>query len=64
MTRRLLSLGFGMKLLLTMGVIFWLVCGLAGAWRLDDLHWKPIARGPLTLIDALDEDPVSIPHLN
>lgn len=53
-----------MKLLLTMGVIFWLVCGLAGAWRLDDLHWKPIARGPLTLIDALDENPVSISHLN
>ena len=38
-----------MKLLLTIGLIFWFVCGFAGAWRLDDLHWKPILRGPLTI---------------
>ena len=53
-----------MKLLLTVGLIFWFLCGLAGAWRLDDLHWKPIARGPLTLIKAINEVPVTIPKLS
>lgn len=53
-----------MKLLLTIGLIFWFVCGFAGAWRLDDLHWKPILRGPLTLVEAIDEDPVTVPSLS
>jgi hypothetical protein len=52
-----------MKLLLTFGLIFWVVCGLAGAWRLDDLHWKAIARGPLTLVEAINEDPLTVPKL-
>jgi hypothetical protein len=53
-----------MKLLFTVGVIFWMVCGFAGECMLDgirDLHWKAIARGPLTLVEAFDEDPVTLP---
>ena len=40
----------------------WLLCGVAGAWMLDDLdsvHWKMIARGPITLVKAVNE---SNPH--
>lgn len=50
-----------MKLLLTVGLVFWFVCGIAGAWMLGDFGWKPIARGPLTLVEAFNEDPVTIP---
>jgi hypothetical protein len=44
-------------------VLFWLLCGLIGAWMLDDLdagHWKTIARGPITLAKALSEHPVTL----
>jgi hypothetical protein len=53
-----------MKLLVLCAIVFWLICGFAGAWMLegaDDLHLKTIARGPLSLIDAFNEHPVSIP---
>jgi len=53
-----------MKPLLSILVIIWIVCGFAGEWRLDgldDLHWKAIARGPLTLAEAFEEDPVTVP---
>jgi hypothetical protein len=50
-----------MKPLLAVGLTIWLVCGLAGAWMESDLHWKPIARGPLTLQEAFNDDPVIIP---
>ncbi|HET7678957.1 MAG TPA: hypothetical protein VFK79_02355 [Xanthobacteraceae bacterium] len=51
-----------MKLAVGIAVFFWLLCGLIGAWMLDDLdahHWKKIARGPITLADALNEHPVT-----
>lgn len=44
-------------------VLFWLLAGLIGAWMLDDLdaaHWKTIARGPITLAQALNEHPVNL----
>lgn len=53
-----------MKLLLGVLVLIWLICGVAGAWRLGDLdrdHWKTVARGPLTLVEAFHDDPVAIP---
>jgi hypothetical protein len=56
-----------MKLVFWVLVIFWLVCGFAGDWLmdgLDDLHWKAIARGPLTLVEAMNENPVTIPTGN
>jgi hypothetical protein len=51
-----------MKLVLGVILFFWLVSGVAGAWRLDELdryHWKAIARGPMTLATALNEHPVT-----
>jgi hypothetical protein len=38
-----------MKFAVIIALIFWLVCGMAGAWMLGDLDrqdWKKIARGP------------------
>lgn len=42
-------------------LIFWLICGFAGAWWLGDHHWKTIARGPLSLVKAFNENPVTYP---
>ena len=50
-----------MKLLIVILVLIWFLCGLGGAWRLDDMRLKTIARGPLTLAEAFDEDPVTYP---
>lgn len=53
-----------MKLLLAVLIFFWLGAGLVGAWRLDELdvqHWQKIAKGPITLAEALNEDPVTYP---
>jgi hypothetical protein len=53
-----------MKLLVGVILFIWLICGLVGAWRLDDLdldHWQTIARGPITLAQAFNDKPVSYP---
>jgi hypothetical protein len=53
-----------MKLAIIIAVVLWLLCGIGGAWRLNQLdraHWKDIARGPITLAKALNQDPVSYP---
>lgn len=53
-----------MKLWFGFAVFFWLICGLGGAWWLDELdadHWKTIARGPITLARAFNENPVTYP---
>ena len=53
-----------MKLWFGIGLFIWLVCGVAGAWRLDglgNLHFKAIAKGPITLAHAFNDDPVTYP---
>ena len=53
-----------MKLFVGFLMFFWLICGFAGAWRLDgvdDLRWKKVARGPITLVRAFNEKPVTYP---
>ena len=53
-----------MKFAVGIIVFLWLLSGLIGAWMLDDLdadHWKKIARGPITLAQALNEHPVTYP---
>jgi hypothetical protein len=53
-----------MKLFVGLAVFVWLLCGLAGTWMLEgsgDLQWKMIARGPLTLVKAFNDKPVSYP---
>lgn len=53
-----------MKLAVGIAIFIWLLCGFVGDWILegrDDLHFKSIAYGPITLADALNEHPVSYP---
>lgn len=50
-----------MKLLAIIAAMIWLLCGLAGAWWLDDLHLQKVALGPIMLAKALNEEPVSYP---
>jgi hypothetical protein len=53
-----------MKFAVGIIAFFWLLSGLIGAWRLDELradHWKAIAKGPITLAKAFDEHPVTYP---
>jgi hypothetical protein len=51
----------GMKLLIGILVFVWFACGLFGASRLHDMSFKKIARGPITMAKALDQDPVTYP---
>jgi hypothetical protein len=53
-----------MKLAFGFLVFIWLFCGLVGAWWLDRLdadHWKTIAKGPITLAKAYNENPPTYP---
>jgi hypothetical protein len=53
-----------MKLAVGVLVLLWLICGFAGAWMLEggnNLHFKSIARGPITLVKAFNEKPVTYP---
>jgi len=53
-----------MKLAVGIFVVVWLLCGLAGAWMLHpegELGLKPIARGPITLVEAFQERPDKFP---
>lgn len=53
-----------MKLFIAFLVFIWMICGLVGAWRLDDLdldHWKTVARGPFALAESFNENPVTYP---
>lgn len=53
-----------MKLFVGIAVFFWLLCGLIGAWMLEgrsDMHWKTIARGPISLAKGFNDHPVTYP---
>jgi hypothetical protein len=50
-----------MKLLIGILFITWFGCGFVGAKRLDDVSFKTVLRGPITLAKALNEDPVTYP---
>lgn len=53
-----------MKLFIFFFIFIWLICGFAGDWMLDgleDLHWKDIAKGPITLVHAFNENPITYP---
>jgi len=52
------------KLIVAVAVFAWLLCGVAGDWMLEgsgELHWKKVAKGPITLIQAFREKPVTFP---
>ena len=53
-----------MKVFVGFVLFFWLLCGLAGAWMLEgggNLHFLTIARGPISLVKAFNENPVTYP---
>ena len=53
-----------MKAFVVFAVFIWLLCGFIGAWRLEglgELHFKTIAKGPITLVKAFNENPVDYP---
>ena len=53
-----------MKLFVGFVVFVWLLCGLAGAWWSGHTGWKYIAKGPITLIHAFNDNPVTYPGPN
>ena len=56
-----------MKLFIFFAVFIWLVCGVAGAWwkeGVGDMHFKTIAKGPISLVRAINDNPVSYPGPN
>ena len=53
-----------MKLLIGILIFIWFACGLFGAWRLDDMRFKTVIRGPLTMAKAFNDAPVSYPGPN
>ena len=53
-----------MKLFVGFVLFVWLLCGVAGAWWAGDRGWKPIAKGPITLIKAFNDNPVTYPGPN
>ena len=53
-----------MKIFVGFAVFIWLLCGLIGAWMLEgrnDIHLKAVARGPITLVKAYNEHPITYP---
>jgi len=50
-----------MRLFILVVLFVWLLCGVGGAFMLDDHSWKTIARGPITLVRGFNESPVTYP---
>jgi hypothetical protein len=54
-----------MKIAVGVALLVWLLCGLAGAWMVEDEdrpHLERVVRGPITLIEAFQaSEPVKYP---
>ena len=50
-----------MKWLVGLAVSVWLICGLIGAWWLGSMHIETIAKGPMSLAKAYNDNPMSYP---
>lgn len=53
-----------MKFAISILLFLWIFAGALGAWMTDDLdrhHLKKIARGPITLVKAINDNPVTVP---
>jgi len=53
-----------MKFAFAVLVFIWVLCGCIGAWWNDHLnaaHWKEIAKGPITLAQAYNDNPPTYP---
>lgn len=54
------------KYLVGIIVFLWLLSGLIGAFMEDELspqNWQAIAKGPITLIHAINDNPLTVPSL-
>jgi hypothetical protein len=52
------------KFFVTFAIILWLICGVGGsAWEdgFGNMHFKKIAKGPITLVHAINNNPVTYP---
>ena len=52
------------KFFVTFAIILWLICGVGGsAWEdgFGNMHFKKIAKGPITLVHAINDNPVTYP---
>jgi len=56
-------MGREMKLFVGLAVFVWVICGAIGAWMLEghNMHAKTIARGPISLIKAINHAPTPYP---
>jgi hypothetical protein len=53
-----------MKFFVVFGMMIWLICGVIGAaWDegLGNMHFKTIAKGPISLVHAINQNPVIYP---
>ena len=53
-----------MKLFVIFVIFVWLICGFIGAWWQEgagNMHFKTIAKGPITLVHAFNDKPVTYP---
>lgn len=50
-----------MKPFLIVIAFIWLLCGVTGAWWMGDMTLKAVARGPLTLSESFNDNPVTYP---
>ena len=53
-----------MKWFLGLALFFWLGCGLLGAKWLHDHRWQVIAKGPISLAKAYNDNPINYPGPN
>jgi hypothetical protein len=56
--------GVAMKWFIGLAGSFWLICGLIGAWWLGSVHIETIAKGPISLAKAYNDNPVNYPGPN
>lgn len=50
-----------MKLAIGLLALIWVCCGLAGAWWLGDRDLRTVARGPISLAEAYNDNPINYP---
>ncbi len=56
-----------MKFAIRLAVFLWFLSGVTGAWMIGELnaeHWRTVARGPMTLVKAINDNPVTVPSLH
>jgi hypothetical protein len=50
-----------MKWFFGFAIVFWTICGLLGSSWLHDHRLKTIAKGPISLAKAYNENPPNLP---